>query len=304
MRVIVTGSRGFIGRELVRRLREGGAEVLCVGRKGSPAAPRPRAPWHDCDVADPASYLPAGFGDAPFTLAHLAWDTRRPPHFRPHAEQTLWLARWCDYWTGRGLKAVVMPGTAEEYGQRAGTLHETDAPLGRLSAYGWGKAMARSLLQTWSTATGATAWWLRLFLVYGPGQEGNMVVPYAVGQLLRGQRADFSDGLQQRDFVYIDDVTAALEAAVRSPRPGFHVVNVGTGRPVAVRAVLERLGELLGARECLRFGAIPRRPGEPPSLAAATGQAARLLRWRAAVDWREGVEQLANSLRKNQAWAA
>jgi nucleoside-diphosphate-sugar epimerase len=215
----------------------------------------------------------------------------------------LWLARWCDHWTARGLKAVVMPGTAEEYGQRSGILHETDPPQGRVSAYGWAKSAARTLLKAWA-ANGATAWWLRLFLVYGPGQDGNMVVPYAARQFLRGERADFSDGLQQRDFVYIDDATAALEAAVRSPRAGFHVVNVGTGQPVSVRAVLQRLGELLGAGERFRFGAIPRRPGEPPLQAAAAGRAARLLHWRARVDWREGIARVANSLRKTQAWAA
>jgi nucleoside-diphosphate-sugar epimerase len=304
MRVVVTGSSGFIGRHLVPRLRRAGLDVLTVRRASSSHTDSPAVPCHFCDPAHPDSYLPTGHAGEPFTLVHLAWEAGRPAQFTPHVAQVLWLARWCDHWTGRGLQAVVMPGSAEEYGQRDGVLREDDPPQGRLSAYALGKAGARGLLEAWSAASGASVWWLRPFIVYGPGQSGDMAVPYAVRQFLRGQPADFSDGGQQRDFVYIDDAISAFEAAVCSPRPGFRVVNVGTGEPVAVRAVLGRLGELLGAVGCCRFGAVPRRPGEPSVQVADTSRAARLLPWRAGIDWREGIGRLAEALAKPQAPAA
>src|SRR6266545_8277436 len=301
MRVVMTGSSGFIGRQLARQLRRTGLDLLAVGRGAAPPD-LAGVPWHRCDPERPDTYLPASHGDRPFTLVHLAGETGRPPRFAPHAAQALWVARWCDHWGGRGLQWVVMPGSAEEYGQRGGILREDDPPQGRLSAYGWGKAAARGLLETWSASTGAGVWWLRPFIAYGPGQKGDMAIPYAVRQFLRGRPADFSDGQQQRDFVYIDDVVCAFETVILAPRGGFHAVNVGTGEAVPVRAVLGRLGELLGAGARFRFGAIPRRPGEPDVQVADTTRAERLLSWRAGIDWREGIERLADSLRKSRAW--
>jgi nucleoside-diphosphate-sugar epimerase len=303
MRVVLTGSRGFIGSRLLRRLWEEGVDVLGVGWREGPA----RGPWgsryHRCDRADPGSFLPPDLAGEPFTLVHLAWDTSRPAACGPHAEQVGWLAQWCDFWAGRGLGAVVMPGTAEEYGQRGGVVREDDPPEGRLSAYAWGKAAARTLLQG-VAAGGLPVVWLRPFLVYGPGQTGPMAVPYAVRQALAGQPADFSDGLQRRDFVYVDDVVEAFVAAVRRPAAGFRVLNLGTGQAVAVREVLAWLGELCGAGPRFRFGVLPRRDGEPDLQVADTTRAEQVLGWRATVGWREGVRRLVEALRGPCAWTA
>jgi nucleoside-diphosphate-sugar epimerase len=152
-----------------------------------------------------------------------------------------------DHWTDRGLAAVVAAGSAEEFGERGGVIAEDDPPAGRLSAYGWGKAAARTLLQSWAEGTGRPTLWLRPFVVYGPWQGGNMAVPYAIRQALDGLPAEFSDGVQRRDFVHVDDVAEAFRAALRVLSPGFTAVNVGTGKGTALRAVLELIGELTGA---------------------------------------------------------
>src|SRR2546429_167434 len=82
---------------------------------------------------------------------------------------------------------------------------------------------ARELLRAWALAAGAPALWLRPFVVYGPGQTGSMVLPYAVAQAQAGQPARFSDGEQRRDFVYVDDVAEAFFAAAARAPAGFHV---------------------------------------------------------------------------------
>lgn len=277
--VVVTGSRGFIGRHVVRLLARDG-DVIGAARSD-----------------DPAELLPAEYHDRPFTLVHLAWDTTRSPRYGSHSECVGWLARLLDHWTGRGLRAVVAAGTAEEYGQRPGVLNEDDPPVGRLTAYGWGKAAARTLLQSWADGD-RSAVWLRPFVVYGPGQGGNMAVPYAVRQALAGLPAELSDGAQRRDFVHVEDVAEAFRAAVRGRPAGFTTVNVGTGEGTPVRSVLERVGELLGATGRFRFGAIPRRAGEPLLQVASTDRAAAVLGWRAKVHWADGVRDLLESVRR------
>ena len=125
-----------------------------------------------------------------------------------------------------------------------------------------------------------------------------MAVPYAIRQALDGLPAEFSDGVQRRDFVHVDDVAEAFRAALRVLSPGFTAVNVGTGKGTALRAVLELIGELTGAGKRFHFGARPRRSGEPLLQVAATDHAATVLGWRAKVDWADGVCRLVESARR------
>ena len=85
-----------------------------------------------------------------------------------------------------------------------------------LTPYGWAKQAAGTMLRSWCERNGMPGYWMRPFLVYGPGQTGNMVIPYALEQAQRGEAARFSDGLQQRDFVFVDD--AKLSDALTKPR--------------------------------------------------------------------------------------
>lgn len=295
-RAVITGSQGFIGRRLAAKLCLHGWTVLGLGAKPGHSAGNLAGGYHCWDGLDPGKVLPENWPNEPFTLIDLAWNTDRPPEFHPHALHVNRLANTLDSLAKRGLAAVVGVGTAEEYGQRAGVLCEDDPTDERLNAYGWGKQAAGAMLRIWSEAHGVPAYWMRPFLVYGPGQKTNMVVPYAFRQALHNEIARFSDGRQQRDFIFVDDVADALAAAAENPPAGFEIVNVGTGKPTPVRDVLTEIAEQLRVRDRFRFGEVPRRAGEAEFQVAGTGKACELLGWRARVDWRTGIRLIVESL--------
>ncbi len=299
--VVVTGSRGFIGRAVVSQLSRAGWRVLAAGRRADPGPLPPSVSYHRYREEDPASLLPADRTGQPFALVHLSWDTSRSPHFGAHARYVWQFAELLDYWATRGLSYVVGMGSAEEFGARAGTLAADDPPLGPLSPYGWGKRAAQQLLAHWSGRTGTASLWLRPFVVYGPGQTGEMLIPYAVRRALERQRAQFSDGLQERDFLYVDDLAGAVCLALERRPGGHHALNLGTGRPVAVREVLARLAEQLNAESLFQLGAIPRRPQEPHLQVADTSAAQTVLGWSATTSWTEGIDRLAATSRGQRA---
>lgn len=304
MRVVVTGSNGFLGRYATQQLHAGGCEVLALRRCDAAQGMPDEWRTHEFDLSTPQSLLPHDWRDTPFALLHLAWNTARPREFAAHCDHVGCLARILDYWSSRGLSKVVAIGSAEEFGQREGCLQSEDAPRGLVSAYGWGKGCARQLVENWSRATGREAVWLRPFIVYGPGQVGNMLIPYALERALCGVEADFTDGLQERDFVHVTDVAAAIALAVRQTVKGFWAVNIGSGTPTRVGDVLQHLGQQLDARHLLRLGRIQRRPTEPIVQFADVSLATKLLGWQAQISWREGIEHLCTSAREGLAWTA
>jgi nucleoside-diphosphate-sugar epimerase len=285
MRVLVTGGTGFIGGHLTASLR----------REGMDCVAQPRAVTRS---------LPAGWAGAPFALVDLAWDTTRSPGFAAHAQQVHRLAQLVEQLRPLGLSAVIGTGSSEEYGPLDGMLTEEAEPATPLTAYGWGKRAAGELLRAWSARAGVPCLWVRPFIVYGPGQRGDMLIPYAVRQALAGLPAEFSAGEQRRDLLAVEDLVALYRRALERGWEGFHVVNAGTGEPTEMREVVLHLGELLGAGHLFRLGARPTRPGEPPLHVADPARAFGLFGWRAAVGWRDGLSRLVEGARRANQWSA
>lgn len=231
-----------------------------------------------------------------FVGIHLAWDMDRDnPDAQASSLSTF--SRWLEQ---SGLRGVVGLGSAEEYGELEGQLSEEMAPGGRLSAYGRAKHEARRALELWTgQQPERRAFWLRPFIVYGPGQGGAMAIPYALRRAAERRRAKFSEGSQYRDFVHVDDVAKGIvQSALRLGEVGipFTVCNLGRGEPVRLRDVLERIAENMGVRKRFHFGARPMREGEPREQYADV-MAAEMMGWRAAISWKQGIDQLCLNLK-------
>jgi len=291
MTVIVTGAAGFVGRHVLSALTAAGErQLVAVDLAPRPVGLPDGITYRQLDLREPRALLAdAGPGAV---LVHLAWDTARTPAFAAHAAHVTMLAGLLDAAGPGGLSRMVVLGSAAEFGNRGGTLAESDAPVAPLTPYGWGKAAALSLCRQWQAATGVPVLWLRPFVVYGPGQTGSMAIPHALECIRRGCPAQFTDGQQARDFLHVSDLAQAIVAAVRRPLAGMHCFNLGCGQPVRLVDFLQALAALAGSRADFDFGARPRRPDEPAVQIADVQAARRDLKWTAAVHWRDGVRTL------------
>ncbi len=264
MRVALTGGSGFIGRELVPVLVAAGHEVHLLGRSGTAAA---GTVAHDLDLLrdDPAPL----FADLrPEALVHLAW-IATPGLFWQAPENLDWMAaslRLARAFAAGGGRRLVVAGTCAEYDWHFHCLHEVRTPLRPHTLYGTAKAALFQTLSAAAPVLGLSLAWGRIFFPYGPQEAPGRLLSGLIDGIAAGRRVPCSAGLQQRDFLHVEDVAAAFALLADSSFEG--PVNIASGQLVAVRDVIGLAARLAGRPDLVDLGARPTQPGEPHIMAA------------------------------------
>ncbi len=268
-----------------------GAEVHGVTASGR-AGP-PGVTMHVADLLDPAATAALLRRLRPTHLLHIAWDVTHGAYWTSPANLD-WLAAGArllrEFLDAGGQRAVGL-GTCAEYAWEGAIYSESTTRLVPATAYGrckraMGEAFAAAGLMGASTA------WARLFFPYGPGDGPKRFLPELRRALRAGEAVDTTAGTQVRDFIHVDDVARALAALLHSPVTG--PVNIANGQGVALRDVaLELAASLCAEPSLLRFGALPIRPGDPPSLVADVTRLRDEVGFSPRVSWREGVRHFA-----------
>jgi nucleoside-diphosphate-sugar epimerase len=160
----------------------------------------------------------------------------------------------------------------------AGSMEEPDfgdAEAVAQSPYAAAKWAARTYARMFRALYRLPVVHLRIFMVYGPGQQDlRKLVPYVTTSLLRGEAPELTSGEREVDWIYVDDVVDAFLAAAVTPGAEGASLDIGSGKLVPVRDVVARLRQLVGGDIEPRFGAVPDRKLErvrvaDPAVAAA-----------------------------------
>jgi dTDP-L-rhamnose 4-epimerase len=174
---------------------------------------------------------------------------------------------------------------------RAGETRE--APT---NVYGVTKHGQEGLLSAWCGAHGVDLTTLRLQNVYGPGQS--LINPYTgilalfVRIAANGEKIPvYEDGEMLRDFVHIDDVTAAFANVMMGEDAGTRTFDIGTGQAVSVIEIARLIASTLDAPDPVVTGDF--RDGDIRHAWCTIDDAVRELGWMPHIDWRQGVADYA-----------
>lgn len=147
-----------------------------------------------------------------------------------------------------GVRRVVFISSGAVYGdQQDQPVRETAIPYPR-SPYAVSKLAAEFYVRTIGDLWGIETVSLRVFNAYGPGQHlppsHPPVIPNFLRQAIRGGTiVVHGDGLQTRDYVYVDDVVSAMIAAATAPGLDNQVINIGSGSQTSVRELVRLMLE-------------------------------------------------------------
>jgi nucleoside-diphosphate-sugar epimerase len=277
-RVLVTGATGFVGRAAIAALARTGVEVHGTARSAVFGSLPSTVTFHSVDLlAGDGRRLIARL--RPTHLLHLAWITT-PGVYSGSPQNAAWAAaskELAAQFARLGGRRIVAVGSYAEYAAHSTPRSETD-PEDATTPYSAAKLQCRQRLSELASSTGLEFVWARLTNMFGPHEDPRRVVAMAMGDLLAGRVAEFGSCDAVRDFQYIDDTGDALARLVLSSWAG--TVNVSSDERHSVRSVVERIADLVGAGDRVRFGVKPPHPFDPPFLGAQGQLLREVTGWR------------------------
>jgi len=278
-RVLVTGATGFLGRHVTPLLAAAGFDVHGVTSRG--VGPQADCTWHKANLLDGSEREALVSAVKAEALLHLAWHAK-PPAYWTAPENMQWVAASLDLFRlfdDNGGRRMVGAGSCAEYDWRQGYCSEAATPLLPSTLYGTAKAACGAVLNAYSTETGLSAAWGRLFFLFGPHDAPSRLVPSLVRSLAAGEPARCASGNHLRDFLHVADAAAALVALLQSPVTG--AVNIGSGVPLRVGDIARRIADRIGRPDLL---SIEDGPPEPSLVCANVGRLRDEVGWRTPTD--------------------
>jgi nucleoside-diphosphate-sugar epimerase len=298
-RLLVTGAGGFVGAAVVKAAVAAGHDVIALVRNGrarlAPVANR--VSLERVDLSDTAAVAALLASAKPDIVVHSAWEGVGGPSRAGdiQLENIRTTVALTDAAIAAGARKFVGIGSQAEYGRYDRKITEADLPQPTM-LYGAAKLAACHLAAQRCREAGLSFAWLRLFSVYGPGDNANWLIPSTAAALVRGQAPKCTEGTQKWDYLHIDDVAdGVLAAAVTERATG--VFNLSSGNPVAVRAIVELLRDMAAPELELAFGEIPFGPDQIMHLEGDNSRLREATGWAPRISIGAGLRQVVDELR-------
>ena len=287
MKILVTGATGFIGRACVRAALARGHEVAALIRPASPGLPGLAVTKIMGDLVQPDWRAIEAF--APDSCLHCAWITTPGEYLSSplNADFRDWSVIFLRRLYERGLHHSVVLGTCIEYAPQRTPLREDESPLAPATPYAAGKdALRRELERHCLDHT-----WARLFYPYGPGEDPRRLASSIIQRILQREDIVLKTPDSTKDYIFIEDVAAALLAAIEQRVGG--ALNVGTGTGITVREIATVIADILG--EPARI-VVPEVVADPYPTVMADPARLHALGWHPRTSLAAGLTQLVRAI--------
>ena len=203
----------------------------------------------------------------------------------------------------KNVKRFIHISTSEVYGTAIDEQMDEEHPLNPMSPYAAAKAGADRLVYSYHQTYGIPTTIIRPFTNYGPSQHLEKVVPrFITSCLLDEPLTVHGMGTAKRDWLFVEDLAKAVDAAIHSPKDlNGEVINVGTGRDIDVMSIAEKICDVMGKPRSL-ISNVGERPGQVSRHTSSTQKANELLDWKATVSFEEGISRTIKWYSENREW--
>lgn len=286
MKIVVTGSSGFIGTHIRNAYQAEGHEVIEIDLRGKESR----------NINDLDAMMAIFDKEKPDIVNHHAGvievvkSIEDPePTFRTNVLGTVNLLRAAG--KAGTVKQFIFPSSYTVYGDPVKLPADENTPLLPISPYGLSKLMAEEAIRFYGKLYGFRHAIFRYGNIYGPGQDGtgNVGIVAIFGdKMRRGERPTiFGDGSKTRDYVHIDDIVRLNMAALG--KNDDLTVCAGSMRMIADNEAFGEIARHAKYKDLPAYA--PHREGEVRRIMLANMDAKKVLGWQPEVTFETGVER-------------
>ena len=139
---------------------------------------------------------------------------------------------------------------------------------------------------------------LRLYQIYGPYQKINRLIPIAINQLLDNKKFNASSGRQVRDFLYVDDFIELIKRILLSKKPIKGVYNVGCGKPLSVKQILEKIKKIIKLGK-INYDTIKMKKSETKKSYPNVKKIEKIFKWKSKINLEKGLNKTIKFYKNN-----
>ena len=276
-KVLVTGSKGFVGRHLSKRLREVGFQVVTTAKNRK---------FIDVTNVDQIPTI-----ENVNAIVHLAaktsvLDSFREPH-EAYFTNVIGTLNVLEFARIRNIKKFIYVSTYV-YGEPQYLPIDEKHVVNPHSPYNTSKLIAEKICQNYSHHFNINIVTLRPFYVYGPDSRDRSLIPSIISQIKRDGKVKLSGKEIKRDFLFVTDFVDLIEKILQDFPKGYNFYNVGYGRSYSLNQVADGLARLLGKKIKIQFpkSTIP----DVSDMRADITKVSKAFDWKPTVDIRKGLQ--------------
>lgn len=289
--ILVVGAGGFIGKNLSIKLIRDGYRVWGLSKSRPDLDFSGFLEGYSSDITD----FPGGLVD---TVVFCAGSLRPNSKIEsivdgvlPEAAEALRFAELCN---ARGVQRFVMISSGGTiYGNSGSDIKKEDSALNPISPYGYMHLVIDHGLRQLQSISGMSTTCLRIANVYGPGQkikDGQGIFPALLNTIAEnGTFYVWGDGSSVRDYIFIDDVIAAIKSTIDFSGKLPPAINVGSASGTTVNQILDKTNELYPGRLKIKYK--DARSVDVSKIVLDNTLALDILGWKSSVSLYEGIER-------------
>jgi nucleoside-diphosphate-sugar epimerase len=291
-KILVVGGNGYLGKFLVKVLRENEADIFVISRNCEQSNSQ-----FTVDITNFDETYKVIQKIKPDIVYHLAANISRNRDFTIYEEMatvnvqgTLNILKSLE-----GIDAhFIFTSSSEIYGNNASPFHENQIPK-PVSPYSLTKINAEILVQTYSTNQSKKFTNLRVFNFYGESMPEGFFIPQMIQSLKKGEDFLMTKGEQVRDFLYVGDVVKALVLTAKNTSSYGETMNVCSGKGTKLSQLAAAVNTSMKTKAKIVLGAIPYRDNEVWEMIGDNSKIKKIIGFEPKISIDKGIEIVINN---------